>query len=164
MTPDIAARREPVHQLHRTVMSNLQPLGDVSDPRAYRLWQPFQGKHKLMLVRLKASHAGSLLTEMKESAYLITQFCEGFVVSQGKGPFHRQKYIVSRPFVRLLLDFKSCENLCPRCVLVPSVPVFSLFVQSDAGGTRLEWQGASGRLSSTEVRAIHVSNQRSIMN
>jgi len=74
MPPDVAAGREPVHQLNRTVMSNLQPLGQLSDSWANLYGQPFQGKHELMLVRFKTSHAGSLLTEVKKTANLITQF------------------------------------------------------------------------------------------
>jgi hypothetical protein len=47
-----------------------------------------------MLVRLKASHAGNLLTEMKETADLVTQFRERLVVSQGKRAVHAATYIV----------------------------------------------------------------------
>jgi len=96
IAPNIAAGREPVHQFNRTVMSNLQPLGQLSDSWAYPSRQPFQGKHELMLVRLKTSHAGNLLTEVKKTADLITQFRQRFVVSQAKGLFHAAKYIVSR--------------------------------------------------------------------
>ncbi len=74
MSSDIATRREPVYELNCTVMSNLQPFGQLSDPWAYIFGQPFQGQHELMLVRLKTSHAGSLLTEVKKTADLITQF------------------------------------------------------------------------------------------
>jgi len=97
MSPDIAAGREPVRQLNRTVMSNLQPLGQLSNPWAHSSREPFQGQHELMLARLKTSHAGSLLTEVQKSADLITQFRQGHIVSQGKSPFHGAKYIVSRP-------------------------------------------------------------------
>ena len=55
ISPDIAGGREPVHQLNRTVMSNLQPLGQLTDVWAYPSRQAFQGKHKLMLVRPKTS-------------------------------------------------------------------------------------------------------------
>ena len=74
MPLDKAAGREPVYQLNRTVMSNLQPLGQFADPWAHPSRQPLQGKHELMLVRLKTSHAGSLLAEVKKTADLITQF------------------------------------------------------------------------------------------
>jgi hypothetical protein len=80
IAPDIAAGREPVHQFNRTVMSNLQPLGQFSDSRADANRQPFQGKHELMLVRLQASHARGLLTEVKKTADPITQFRERLVV------------------------------------------------------------------------------------
>lgn len=96
IAPDIASDREPVHQLNRTVMSNLQPLGQLSNPWADASRQPFQGKHELMLMRLKTSHAGSLLTEVKKTANLMTQFRQRLVVSQAKGLFHAAKYIVSR--------------------------------------------------------------------
>jgi hypothetical protein len=71
---DIAAGSEPVYQLNRTVMSNLQPLGQLTDAWAQICGQPFQGKHELMLAGFKASHAGSLLAEVKKTADLITQF------------------------------------------------------------------------------------------
>ncbi|MGA2980059.1 MAG: hypothetical protein ABSD76_10760 [Terriglobales bacterium] len=74
MPAHVAAGREPVYQLNRTVMSNLQPLGQLSDSWANPRGQPFQGKHELMLVRFKTSHPGSLLTEVKKTANLITQF------------------------------------------------------------------------------------------
>src|ERR1019366_1622658 len=74
MPADVAAGREPVHQLNRTVMSNLQPLGQLSNSRADLGRQPFQGQHQLMLVRLKTSPARSLLTEVQKTANLITQF------------------------------------------------------------------------------------------
>jgi hypothetical protein len=74
VSPDIAAGTEPVYQLNRTVMSNLQSLGELSDPWAHICGQPFQGKHELMLARFKTSHAGSLLTEVEKTADLITQF------------------------------------------------------------------------------------------
>ena len=74
MPLDKAAAREPVYQLNRTVMSNLQPLGQLADPWANLCGQPFQGKHELMRVRRKTSHAAGLLTEVKETADLITQF------------------------------------------------------------------------------------------
>jgi len=74
MSTDIATSRETVYQLNHTVMPNLQPFGQLSYPRAYLFGQPFQGKHELMLVRLKTSHAGSLLAEVKKTADLITQF------------------------------------------------------------------------------------------
>jgi hypothetical protein len=72
--PDITAGREPVNQLNRTVMSNLQPLGQFTDPWAHICGQPFQGKHELMLAGFETSHAGSLLTEVEKKADLITQF------------------------------------------------------------------------------------------
>ncbi len=74
MPPDKAAGREPVYQLNRTVMPNLQPLGQLTDPRAHICGQPFHGKHELMLARFKTSHAGSLFTEVEKTADLITQF------------------------------------------------------------------------------------------
>ena len=74
MPLDKAAGREPVHQLNRAVMPNLQPFGQLADPWAYRSRQPLQSKHELMLARLKTSHAGSLLTEVKKTAELIAQF------------------------------------------------------------------------------------------
>lgn len=73
VSPDIAANREPVHELNCTVMPDLQPLGQLSDPWAHILWQSFQGKHELMLLRLKTSHAGSLLAEAKKTSDLIAQ-------------------------------------------------------------------------------------------
>ena len=73
MSPDIASIRQPVDELNRTVMSNLEPLGQLSDSRTHTSWQPFQRKHELMLLRLKTSYAGSLLTEVKKTADLITQ-------------------------------------------------------------------------------------------
>ncbi len=96
IAPDIASDREPVHQLNRTVMSNLQPFGQLSNPWADASRQPFQRKHELMLVRLEASHARGLLTEVKKTADPITQFRQRLVVRQAKGLFHAAKYIVSR--------------------------------------------------------------------
>src|ERR1035437_391453 len=49
-----------------------------------------------MLVSPKTSHARGLLTEVKKTADLITQFRQRLVVSQAKGSFHARKYIVSR--------------------------------------------------------------------
>jgi len=72
--PDIAAGGEPVYQLNRTVMSNLQPLGQLSDAWAHICGQPFQGKHELMLARFETSPAGSLLAEVEKTADLIAQF------------------------------------------------------------------------------------------
>jgi hypothetical protein len=80
IAPDIASDGEPVYQFNRTVMSNLQPLGQLSDAWADVARQPFQGKHKLMLVRLEASHARGLLTEVKKTADPITQFRERLIV------------------------------------------------------------------------------------
>ena len=54
-------------------MSNLKPLGQLSDSRTHASWQPFQRKYELMLLRLKTSYARSLLTEVKKTADLITQ-------------------------------------------------------------------------------------------
>jgi hypothetical protein len=73
MPADVAAGREAVYQLNRTVMSNLQPLGQLSDSWTNLCGQPFQDKHELMLARLKTSYAGSLLTEVQKTADLITQ-------------------------------------------------------------------------------------------
>ncbi len=73
MSPDIAANREPVHELNCTVMSDLQPFGQLSDSWAHISRQPFQRKHELMLLRFKTSHAGSVLTEAKKPSDLITQ-------------------------------------------------------------------------------------------
>jgi hypothetical protein len=66
-------------------MSNLQPLGQHSDPWADPSWQAFQNKHELMLMRSKASQTRGLLAEVKKTADLITQFRQRFVVSQAKG-------------------------------------------------------------------------------
>jgi len=96
IAPDIASDGEPVHQFNGTVMSNLQSLGQLSNPRTDVSRQPFQGKHELMLVRLQASHARGLLTEVKKTADPITQFRERLVVRQANGSFHATKYIVSR--------------------------------------------------------------------
>jgi hypothetical protein len=82
MSPDIAAGREPVRQLNRTVMSNLQPLGQLSNPWAYSSRQPFQGKHELMLARFKTSGAGRFLTEAQKTANLITQLRQRYAVGQ----------------------------------------------------------------------------------
>jgi len=74
VSPDIAAGGEPVYQLNRTVMPNLQALGQLSDAWAHACGQPFQGQHELMLARFKTSLAGSLLAEVEKTADLITQF------------------------------------------------------------------------------------------
>lgn len=100
MSPDIAAGGEPIYQFDGAVMSNLKPLGQISDPRT-RLWgHPFQGKHKLVLVRFDTRLARRLLTEVQETADLIAQFRQGFVLGGGELPFHTAKYIVSRPLWR----------------------------------------------------------------
>ena len=94
ISPDVAAGREPVHQFHRTVMSNLQPLCQLSNPRPDPASQPFQSQHQLMLARLQARRFRSLLTEVKKTANLIAQLRQGFEVRRSEGPFHIAEYTV----------------------------------------------------------------------
>jgi len=111
MPLDKAAGREPVYQLNRTVMSNLQPLGQLSDSWANLCGQPFQGKHELMLVRLQTSHTGSLLTEMKKTADLITQFRQRFVVRQGKSLCHATQYTRSGTVRYIVLRYPEMKAM-----------------------------------------------------
>jgi hypothetical protein len=96
LPPHIPARRETVYKFNRTVMSNLEPLGQLANPRAHASGQPLQGEQQLVLVRFKTSRAGGLFTEVKKPANLITQFRQRLVVSGGEHAFHTGKYSASR--------------------------------------------------------------------
>jgi hypothetical protein len=71
--PHIAARGQPIRQLHRAVMLNLQTLGQFADSWPDAFWQSFHGQHQLMLPRFQASSPGGLLTEVQKTTDLVTQ-------------------------------------------------------------------------------------------
>lgn len=96
VAPNIATRGEPVHQFNRTVMPNLQALGQFSDSRMGLSVQSLQCQHQLMLVWFDAGGARSLLAEMQKAADLIAQVGQGLVVGCGNRSSHAKKYIVRR--------------------------------------------------------------------
>ena len=76
----ISARGKPVHQFHRAVVPDLQPLGQFSNPPARSARKSFQSQHQLMLAGFKSYFANSKFTEVKKASDMVPQIGQGLVV------------------------------------------------------------------------------------
>ena len=97
LPPDIPAGRQPIHQLHCTVVLDLQTLGQFPDPRPHALGQSFERQHQLMLPWLQRGSPGSLLAKVEKAANLVAQFRQRLVIRQRELGCHAADYIVPRP-------------------------------------------------------------------
>lgn len=84
----ISASGKPVHQLHRAVVPDLQPLCQFSNPRACSARKSFQSQHQLMLAGFKSYLANSKLTEVKKASDMVPQIGQGRVVLRCEDFFH----------------------------------------------------------------------------
>lgn len=71
---------EPIRQFNCAVMLNLQALGKQADGGIRRNGQSFDGKQRLILLRLDSGGARSLFAQILEAPHLITEFRERAIV------------------------------------------------------------------------------------
>src|SRR5215469_9640565 len=71
---DKATLYHTINQLDRTVMLNLEPFGQLADGSFSPRGQSLEREKQLMLLRLKASLASTLLAEMQKAPNLIAKF------------------------------------------------------------------------------------------
>ncbi len=86
---------QPVHQAHRALMAELEPLGDVHDGGAFASGNPLHREQQLVLPGLEAGGAGGLLAPPEEPAELVAERGEGADLG-GREAGHPANYIVSR--------------------------------------------------------------------
>jgi len=86
------AFHQPVDQLDRAVMAELQPLGEGADSRRSAARQAFQSEQQLMLLRLDAGALRGRVAEAQKAPDLIAKLGQSAEV--GLARFH--KYIVQR--------------------------------------------------------------------
>jgi hypothetical protein len=84
----ISPSGKPVHQFHRAVVPDLQPLCQFSNPRARSARKAFQSQHQLMSAGFKSYFANSKLTEVKKASDMVPQVGQGLVVLRCEGFFH----------------------------------------------------------------------------
>src|SRR5579862_6430194 len=82
----VSAGFEPVHQLHRAVMLNMHPVGELSDPRPHSLRYTLDGQHELVLPPLQPSGLHCHFAEMQEFPDLIPKLSQRLIVWQVKFP------------------------------------------------------------------------------
>jgi hypothetical protein len=70
---------QTVHQFHRTVVPELQPLRQISNARFLGWWNSLQGEHELVMLRLEASSPCGFLAKAHKTADLVAKFREGLV-------------------------------------------------------------------------------------
>jgi hypothetical protein len=80
----IPGRGEPVYQLHRAVMLNLQAFRNLSNIRTHPRRHPLNGQKHLMLSRFQTQHASSNLARMQVSAYLMANLSQALIFTQGE--------------------------------------------------------------------------------
>src|SRR5580698_6204754 len=130
MPPDIPASREPVHQLDRAVMLNLQSLRQFADPWPNPFRQSLERQHQLVLMGLNTRRSRRLLAEMQEFSNLVPQLRQRLIVGLGKFFFHDcANYIVLR-----------C-NLIQKHAAHPEDPILQQQANARASGSR--WSPAS---------------------
>jgi len=64
--PHELPRLEPVQQLDRAVVPELQPVGQVADGHFLIWWCALRGEQELMLLRLEPRRACGVFTETQE--------------------------------------------------------------------------------------------------
>ena len=67
VTRDKLLTHRPINQFDRTVMLQLEPLGEVADRGIFPVGEALQGEHQLMLLRFQSRRVGGLLAEMYEA-------------------------------------------------------------------------------------------------
>jgi len=102
MATNMSARREPIHQLHRAVVLNLQALRQFPNTGPYALGQSLERQHQLVLTWFQACGPGRLVAEVQKAADLMAQFCQRVIIRQGQWLFHAADYIVPRLKARLV--------------------------------------------------------------
>ena len=81
LPPHVTARFQPVHQLDRAVMLNLQPLGHFRNFRFRIRRHPFDRKKKLVLARLQAGIASGVFAEPLKPPNLVAKLGQGLVLA-----------------------------------------------------------------------------------
>jgi hypothetical protein len=70
------------HQLHRAVVTNLQPLRKIADTDFVTCRHALDGEQKLVLLGLNANQAGSVFAESYKAPDLVAKLGQGAVVSR----------------------------------------------------------------------------------
>ncbi len=83
LTAHQSGGREPVDEFHRTVMFDLEPLGQFTNPWSKDRRKSLQRQHELMLLRLQAGVTRRPLAKMEKSADLIANLRQGLIICGG---------------------------------------------------------------------------------
>jgi hypothetical protein len=89
-----AALDEPVHQLDRAVMLDLQPPRHFADSRPGIHGEAFQSQQQLMLLWLEAMRSRRFGAELEEAANLVAEFRQRSIFSRRQ--INNHIYIVAR--------------------------------------------------------------------
>ena len=82
LSPHVSICLEPVSQLDRAVVLNLQLLREFPDPWPHFLRHPLNRKHELVLLFLDSGCAHRLLAEIKKLANLIPEPGQSLIIRQ----------------------------------------------------------------------------------
>lgn len=74
---------QAVHQFHRAVMPDLEPLGESPNRRPLSLGEAFDGKQELVLLRFEAGGPRFSFAEGEKAPDLMPELSQGFVVNRG---------------------------------------------------------------------------------
>jgi hypothetical protein len=86
---------QAVHQFHGAVVADLQPAGQLSNPRTHSRRHSLDCQHHLILAAFHPGLLYRLLAEVKKAANLVTEFRQRLIVRQTK-LLHREDCIVLR--------------------------------------------------------------------
>jgi hypothetical protein len=78
--PDITLCNQPVGQANRTVVHNLQPLGQFAYGNTVAAGKTLNGQHGLMLLRREAGGLGCVFTEMQKLPQAVTKLGQRLVL------------------------------------------------------------------------------------
>jgi hypothetical protein len=84
LSSHVPGRSQPVHQLHRAVMLNLQPFGDLSYVRTHPGWHSLNSQKHLVLPWFQTQQARRHFARMQVSAYLMANLSQALIFSQGE--------------------------------------------------------------------------------
>jgi hypothetical protein len=70
---DVSGLDQAVHELDRTVMLDLQTLGEFPNRGPHVSGEAFYAEHQLVLPGFQARGTGRLFTEGEKAAYLVAQ-------------------------------------------------------------------------------------------
>jgi len=108
---------QPVDELNRAVMLDLQPLGQLADRGAGPVREPLQSQHQLVVLRFDTGLAGRLLTEAQELAYAVAKRGQGAIIVRFElGRIrHREGSVLDRHAI--LFGFRGLVGLWERRLL-----------------------------------------------